>query len=114
MIQLFLILEILVFASASLFHYGFFVKGYEHQKARIAESVIGVILLTGLIVSLVSPGQMRTAGLIVQGIALFGTFIGVLTIIVGIGPRTKPDIFIHACMIVILIAGLIVANGIAD
>ena len=111
MIILFLTLQILVFAGASLFHFGVFVKGYEHQKACFAESIIGLILLIGLVVCLIFPEQMRTAGLAVQGIALFGTFVGVFTIAVGVGPRTVPDFIFHACMIALLIAGLIITNS---
>ena len=103
----FLILEILVFAGASLFHFGVFKKGYEHPKARIAELVIGIILFGGLISGLLFPDQLRTIALIVQAIALFGTLIGIFTIIVGVGPRSVPDYLFHLSMITLLVTGLL-------
>ncbi len=106
-ILFFIILEILVFAGASLFHFGMFQKGYEHPKARIAELVIAIILLTGLISGLIFPDQLRIIALIVQAIALFGTLIGIFTIVVGVGPRSVPDYLFHLSMITLLVTGLL-------
>ncbi len=111
MIRLFLILEVLVFAGAAMFHFGVFVEGYEHPKARIAESVIGVVLLAGLIISLISPASTGQAALWVQGFALFGTIIGIFTIVVGVGPRTLPDVLFNVSMVLLLTAGLIIAKN---
>ena len=46
-------------------------------------------------------------GLVTQGFALFGTLIGMVTIIVGVGPRTNPDILYHLCMVGLLSWGLL-------
>ena len=107
MIKFFLIIEILGFAGAALVHFGIFVNGYEHEKARIAESVIAIILLIGLIIILLNPERLKTTSYIVQGFALFGTLIGVFTIIVGVGPQSFPDKIYHVCISTILITGLI-------
>src|SRR6266480_546693 len=48
--------------------------------------------------------------LAVQGFALIGTFVGVFTIAIGIGPRTVPDLVIHAIMVLELVWGLVVAG----
>jgi hypothetical protein len=44
----------------------------------------------------------------VQGFALLGTIVGLVTIAIGIGPRTAFDLTLHAGMVALLVAGLIV------
>ena len=113
MIKLFLIIEILGFAGAALVHFGVFISGYEHEKARIAESVIALVLLIGLIIILFNPEKLKTTSYVVQGFALFGTLIRVFTIIIGVGPQTIPDKIYHVCISIILITGLILTTRIA-
>ena len=79
------------------------------SEATIAESVIGVVLLAGLLVTVAAPRLMRKAGMLAQGFALLGTCVGVFTMIIGIGPRTALDVAIHSTMLALLVAGLIVA-----
>ncbi len=110
MIRIFLILESILFVSAALLHFGFFVKGHEHAKARIAESIIALVLLAGLIYTFIRPDNLQTAALTVQGFALFGTLVGIFTIIVGIGPRTRMDIMLHITMILLLTGGILLAT----
>src|SRR5438309_1165844 len=43
----FVFFESVTFIVASLIHFGVLIDGYEHQKAGIAESVIGIVLLVG-------------------------------------------------------------------
>ena len=108
-IRAFLLLEAAAFAAAALVHFGVVVHGYEHRQARIAESVIAVVLLGGLVVSWVRPMSTREAGMAVQAFALLGTLVGVFTIVVGVGPRTTPDIVYHVGVLAVLIWGLLVA-----
>jgi len=110
MIRLFLSVEIIVFLAAALMHFGIIVKGHEHDKARIAETIIAVILFIGLLISYIFPERTRKSAIIVQGLALFGTFIGLFTIVVGIGPQSTPDYVFHTIMIFLLIAGLVVTK----
>jgi hypothetical protein len=105
-IRMFLLFEALTFVAASLVHFGVLVHGYEHDKARIAEGVIAAVLLAGLIVSLARPVWTAEAGVAGQSFALLGTFVGVFTIIVGVGPRTLPDLIYHGAIIAILAWGL--------
>ena len=106
MIRLFLILETLLFLAASSLHFGLLAKGYEHSKARVAELVIGLVLLTGFIFTFLQPENQIQIGRMVQGFALFGTCIGIFTILVGVGPRSVPDYMLHACMVALLVWGL--------
>lgn len=108
-VRWFLALEVVVFALAALLHAGVITTGYEHRQARIAESVIGAVLLIGLVVSVAAPELTRRAGLLAQGFALLGTCVGLFTIAVGVGPRTIVDLAIHATMLALLISGLVVA-----
>jgi hypothetical protein len=108
-IRVFLLVEAVAFAAAALVHFGVLVAGYEHRQARVAESVIAVVLLAGLMVSLSRPALTREAGLTAQGFALLGTLVGLFTIAVGVGPRTVPDVVYHVGIVAVLIWGLLVA-----
>jgi hypothetical protein len=107
--RLFLLIEAVSFAAASLFHFGVLVTGYEHPGARIPEAVIAAVLFAGLLVSLIRAGWTRWAALVAQGFALLGTMVGLFVIAIGVGPRTPPDLAFHAFFVVTLVWGLIVA-----
>lgn len=107
-IRIFLLFEAVTFVLAALAHSGMLVDGYEHQEARIAESVIALVLLGGLALSWIRPELTREAGIAAQGFALLGTLIGLFTIAVGVGPRTVPDVVYHIGIIAVLIWGLFV------
>jgi branched-subunit amino acid transport protein len=108
-IRAFLLFEAVAFTAAALVHSGVLVDGYQHQQARTAESVIALILLVGLVLTWIRPLWTRLAGIAAQGLALLGTLVGVFTIIVGVGPRTAPDVVYHVGIVAVLIWGLIVA-----
>ncbi len=57
-IRSFRLFEAATFFVASLIHIGVSIAGYEHQKARIAEGVIALVLLTGRDIDL-DPGRRR-------------------------------------------------------
>lgn len=109
-LRLFLAAELALFALASFTHRGMLVDGYEHQKAAVAEAVIGAVLAAGLLLSLMRPWSIRMFAVLVQGFALLGTLLGVVTILVGVGPRTAPDLVLHALMLATLTFGLIAAR----
>ena len=72
------------------------------------ESVIGAVLLIGLLLTWIIPSLVRSIAIAVQSFALLGTFVGIATIIAGIGPRSTLDILFHALMVVLLVTGLII------
>jgi hypothetical protein len=109
-IPLFLLVEAATFLLAASVHAGLLLDGYEHREARIAESVIALALLVGLAVTWIRPRWTRRAGLAAQGFALFWTLVGIVTIAIGIGPRTGPDIAYHIGIVVVLVWGLVVAR----
>lgn len=109
-IRALLLVEAVAFALAAMVHFGVLIHGYEHDKARIAESIIALALLAGLTVSLLRPALTRDAALVAQAFALLGTFVGLFTIMVGVGPRTVPDVIFHIAIILVLAGGLVVTN----
>jgi hypothetical protein len=109
-IRLFIFFEGATFIVAALTHFGVLLKGYEHQKAGIAESVIGIVLLGDLVFTWIRPQSTREIGLAVQAFALLGTLVGIFTIVIGIGPRTAPDIAYHISIAAVLVRGLVVTR----
>jgi hypothetical protein len=105
-IRLFLLVEALTFAVASLIHSGLLIQGYQHPQARIAEGVIAAVLGIGLLLTGFRPAAVRQIGMAAQGFALVGTLVGIFTIIIGVGPRTLPDIVYHLGIVLVLIWGL--------
>ncbi len=108
-IRIFLIVQIALFAAAALMHFGVIIGGHRHPQARIAETVIAAVLLAGLLWTLIRPASARVVAIAVQVFALLGTGVGIFTIIVGIGPRSRLDVAFHTCMVIALVAGLITA-----
>lgn len=108
-IRLFVLCEGAAFVAAALTHFGVLFRGDEHERAGTAESVIGIVLLIGLALTWMRPWSTRGIGLVVQSFALFGTMVGIFTIVIGVGPRTTPDIVYHVSIVIVLLAGLAVA-----
>jgi hypothetical protein len=100
-------LEAAAFFAAALVHSGVLLRGYEHREAAVAESVIGLVLGAAVLASVLAPRSSRAAGLGAQGFALLGTFVGLFTIAIGVGPRTAPDLAFHGGIVAVLIAGLV-------
>lgn len=108
-IRIFVLVEGVAFITAALTHFGVLIGGYQHQKAGTAESVIGIVLLVGLALTWIRPASIRGIAIALQAFALFGTLVGIFTIIIGVGPRTVPDIVYHVCIVIVLVWGLVFA-----
>ncbi len=104
-----MLLEGASFIAASLVHRGILVHGYEHDRAAVAETVIGGVLLAAAALAWLLPARTRAIGLGAQAFALLGTIVGLFTIAVGIGPRTAPDLAYHGSILALLVAGLVMA-----
>jgi hypothetical protein len=107
-IRTLLIVQVALFAFAALTHFGLIASSHRHRPAGTAESVIGSVLLIGLLLTWMIPSSIRSIAMAVQTFALLGTLVGIATIIVGIGPRSMLDFFFHASMAVTLVTGLII------
>ena len=79
-IRVFMIVETLTFAVAALIHAGTLIDDHEHAEAGIAETVIAMVLLGGIVLSLARPDSTRMAGLGAQGFALLCMLVGLFTI----------------------------------
>jgi len=101
--------EAATFIVAAAVHGGLLIAGYEHREARIAETVIAIVLLAGATLTWIRPASARGVGLGAQGFALLGTLVGVFTIAIGVGPRSAPDIVYHLGILVVLAWGLVAA-----
>ena len=108
-IRTLLMIQIALFAFAALTHFGVLMSGHRHRAASIAETVIGAILLAGLLSTLIRPAFTRGIAITVQTFALLGTGVGIATIVAGFGPQSALDLVFHAAMATALIAGLIVS-----
>jgi hypothetical protein len=107
-IRRFMLFEAAAFLTASIVHSGALIERYGHREARIAETVIALVLLAGLTWSRLRPERTRLAGLLAQGFALFATLVGIFTIVIGIGPRSGPDAVYHLGIVAVLAWGLTV------
>jgi len=105
-----LAVQVALFGLASLAHRGILVSGYEHERAAVAETVIAAVLVVGLVICLIKPAATRAVALAVQALALLGVCVGLLMIAIGVGPRTGPDLVLHAVMLVTLVFGLVIAR----
>jgi hypothetical protein len=105
-VRLLLLLEGSAFALASMIHSGRVLQGYAHLQARNAEAVIAVVLLGALVLTWIRPSWFRRISLYAQAFALAGTMVGIFTIIVGVGPRTTPDVIYHIAIVLLLAWGL--------
>src|SRR6266511_135020 len=98
-LRLFMLAEAVTFIAAASIHAGLLIPGYEHREARIAETVIGIVLVAGAMLTWIRPASARAAGLAAQGFALLGTLVGIFTIAIGVGPGTAPDIAYHITIV---------------
>jgi hypothetical protein len=94
-VRFLLLLEGIAFTVASVIHSGRLVHGYAHLAARNAEAVIAAVLLGAWVLTWIRPLWFRRVSLMAQAFALAGTLVGVFTTIVGVGPRTTPDVIYH-------------------
>jgi hypothetical protein len=101
-----LIVQVALFAAASLLHQGFLLPGYEDSAAATAEGIIAIALFAGLVIAWLDPVRARVWPIVAQLFALAGTSIGVFLLIRGVAPSTPLDVAIHALMVVLLVAGL--------
>jgi hypothetical protein len=106
--------EAATFIVAASIHAGFLISGYEHREARIAETVIALVLVAGALLTWIRPALAGAAGLTAQGFALLGTLVGIFTIIMGIGPQSVPDVVYHIFIVAVLAWGLAMARRARD
>ena len=102
----FLLVQIAIFVVLVLIHFGLLIGGYRHQSAGVTELLIIGVLLFGLLLTWTSPPWNRRGAVGAQSVGTFGVLLGLLTIALGIGPRTLLDISLDFALLLTLIAGL--------
>jgi hypothetical protein len=103
-----LLAEAIAFALAALTHYGIIPLGLDDSAAAIAETSITTVLLVGAWLVHTRPTWARRAAIAAQGYALAGATLG-LVIFLRVDPDKVADIVYHAVMVVVLIAGIVLA-----
>jgi hypothetical protein len=105
----FLVLEVVLFALASLSHGGWLLQGFEHERASISEAVIATVLAIGLFACLARPDTQRAAALLAQGVAMIGVMVTIVMIAYGLGPKTLPDAVLQGLLLLTLVGGFVTA-----
>ncbi len=110
LVRLFLLVEAVSFALAALPHYGILGGVYESQPtAIIVHSSIAGELFLGFALTWYRRARTRAIALTVQGVAVFAALGGVLTIAMGIGPQTVPEIGFHGGILVVLAVAIAIS-----
>ena len=109
-IRAFLAVEALTFIIAALVHAGILTNADPHEAAATGESVIAIALVIGLALTWTGLTSVATIGILTQGFALFGTLVGILTIIAGVGPQSVADLAYHVAISGVLLVGVVVAS----
>jgi hypothetical protein len=101
-----LLLQIAIFLSMMSIHFGLLIGGYRHISAGTSELVIAAVLVAGLLLTWTPTPWSRRSATAAQSFGILGVLGGLLTIVLGIGPRTTLDLTLNAAVLVTLIAGL--------
>ena len=102
-------IEAAAFAAAAIVHTGALIGGFEDPAAATAESIIGLVLVSGALLAWSHPSWTRRIALAAQGFALAGSLIGLYLAVRGVGPNTVPDLVFHFGIVVTLVIGLVLA-----
>ena len=104
-----LFFEAATFALAAAIHRGMLLDGHRHAEAATAETVIALVLLAGLVLTFLPQPWPPRVEVAVQAFALVGVLIGLVSIAVGVGPRTVADVAYHLAILAVLAVGLAVS-----
>ncbi|HVS06238.1 MAG TPA: hypothetical protein VHK65_08735 [Candidatus Dormibacteraeota bacterium] len=106
MVRSFLFVQIAIFLILVLIHFGLLIGGYRHQSAGATESLIVAVLALGLWATWTPAPWNQRAATAAQCFGTVGVLVGLLTIGLGIGPRTILDLSLDLVLLLVLIAGL--------
>ncbi len=109
-IRAFLAVEAATFIVAALIHASVLTTVDPHPAAATGETVIAIALVLGLALTWMGLMSVATIGILGQGFALFGTLVGILTIIAGVGPQSVADLAYHVAISAVLLTGIVVAS----
>ena len=104
-LRTFLALEASIFLAAAALHSGLILSSYAHRPAMIAELVIALVLLAGLILVSVFRPRRRAIALGAQTFAFLGTLVGLGLVFAGVGPQSMLDYALLGVLAIVLLAG---------
>ncbi len=107
LVRILMLVTAMIFFGAAGLHFGAVLDGYAHERARIPEIVIGIVLLAGALLAGMANQFGWWAATSALAFAILGTFVGLALIAIGIGPRTRVDLALHAAMLAMLFASLV-------
>ena len=102
----FLLVQLAIFLVLVSIHFGVPLGGYRHRAAGTTESVIAAVLVVGLLLTWTPPPWRRRPATVVQSFGVLGALVGLVTIAIGIGPRTLLDLTLNGTLLLTLIVGL--------
>lgn len=102
-----LAIEAAAFAAAALVHTGVLVRGSVDPGAAIAESIIGLVLAIGAVLTWTRPEWTRRVAIGAQTFALAGSLVGLYLGLRGLAPSTLPDLVFHVGIVLTLAYGVI-------
>jgi hypothetical protein len=102
----FLLLQIAILLSMVSIHFGLLIGGYRHWSAGTAELLIAAVLVAGILLTWTPTPWNRRLASAAQSFGILGVLGGLLTIVLGIGPRTMLDLTLNMALLLTLIAGL--------
>ena len=105
-----LLLQIAILFALVSIHFGLPIGGYRHRDAGATELVIAAVLVTGLLLTWTPPPWSRRTATAAQSFGSLGVLVGLLTIAVGVGPRTILDLTLNGVLLLTLIAGLAITT----
>jgi hypothetical protein len=106
----FLLAQIAILLVLVSIHFGLLMGGYRHQAAGETESVIVAVLVFGLLLTWAPPPWSQRAATAAQSFGTLGVLVGLVTIALGIRPRTILDPSLNVVLLLTLIAGLAVTK----
>ena len=109
-IRSWLLLQIAILLSMVSIHFGLLIGGYRHRSAGTAELLIAVVLVAGLLVTWTPTPWSRRLATGAQYFGILGVLGGLLTTVLGIGPRTMLDLTLNGALLLTLIAGLAITR----
>jgi hypothetical protein len=78
-------------------------SGESAATAAVPELIVALVLLLGAGVVLLRPDEARQVASVATGFAIFGVLVGLVTIALGVGPRTVPDLLYYVGMMIVLL-----------
>jgi hypothetical protein len=106
----FLLMQLALFLVLVSIHFGLPIGGYHHRAAGTTELVITAVLFAGLLLTWMPLPWSRRAATVAQCFGTLVVLVGLVTIALGIGPRTILDLTLNGALLLTLPAGLAITQ----